>query len=294
MRLLDPAQAMLPLEELGMSPANLERYLRCISRPHGVALITGPTGSGKSTTLYSSLQRIITTEHKVVSIEDPVEYRLEGMTQIDVSSGRLVSDGVSKMTFANALRAILRSDPDIIMVGEIRDSETAAISVNAAMTGHFLFSTLHTNDALSAVIRMSKLKVEPFLIAETVEVIVAQRLVRRLCPTCKEPFQADTQLLQAASAPNQAVEWTTQHGARTMYKPVGCAECSGSGYRGRVGVHEVIEMTPELRRAVILGETQEDLEKIARSQGMASLHEDTFIRAWEGLTSLEEVARVVS
>lgn len=294
MRLLDPEQAMMPLEELGMSPANLERYLRCIRKPHGVALITGPTGSGKSTTLYSSLQRIITPEQKIVSIEDPVEYRLEGMTQIDVSSGRLVSDNVSKMTFANALRAILRSDPDIIMVGEIRDAETAAISVNAAMTGHFLFSTLHTNDALSAVLRMEKLKVEPFLIAETLEVIVAQRLVRRLCTHCKQPFNADLELLRVAGAPKAALDWVEKHGPRLMYKPAGCAECSGSGYRGRIGVHEVIEMTAELRRAIIEGKSQAELEQIARGQDMASLHEDTFIRAWEGLTSPEEVARVVS
>jgi len=296
MRLLDPTQAMLSLEELGMSDANLERYLGSIRKAHGVALITGPTGSGKSTTLYSSLRRIITPERKVISIEDPVEYQLQGIAQIDVSGGSLMGEDAHRMTFANALRSVLRSDPDIIMVGEIRDQETAQISVDASLTGHFLFSTLHTNDALSAVTRMKQLGISPFLVAEATEVIVAQRLLRRLCPSCREAYEVDEALLEKTAAPDKCLAWAREHGHRTMYRASakGCPECAGVGYRGRLGVHEVIEVTSELRQAIVEEQSHQLLVEIARSQGMASLQEDAFMRAWEGLTSLEEVERVTA
>lgn len=295
MRLLDASKAMLTLEQLGMSKQNLERYMEGIASPHGCCFITGPTGSGKSTTLYSSLAAVVTPEKKLISIEDPVEYRLAGITQIDVSSGRLVAENVNKMTFANALRAILRSDPDIIMVGEIRDTETAKIAIDAALTGHFLYSTVHTNDAISAITRLEQLGVERFLIAEATRVIVAQRLIRVLC-TCKVPFEIDEAVLRSIDAPKWAYEWLEKAGGKhTIYKPSpeGCARCAGAGYKGRSGVHEVIRMTDELRTAIVNDAPHEEMERIARAAGMDSLRDDAFRKTWAGETSLEEVARVV-
>jgi type IV pilus assembly protein PilB len=287
MRLLDPAQAMLSLEALGMSKANLERYLRAINQPFGCAFITGPTGSGKSTTLYSSLQRIVTPDQKIVSIEDPVEYRMGGISQMDVS-------GSAKMNFAQALRSILRSDPDIIMVGEIRDQETALISIEAALTGHFLYSTLHTHDALSAIIRLERLGVERFLVAEATSVIVAQRLIRRLCDTCRQEFAAGPDYLRGLLAPAWAIEQAADHPLRFFQaNPRGCAACQGQGYRGRTGVHEVVAMTEQLRHDIIAGHSVEELELLVRGQKMASLRDDAFTKVYAGLTSMEEMARTV-
>jgi type II secretory ATPase GspE/PulE/Tfp pilus assembly ATPase PilB-like protein len=296
MRLLDPSSAMLPLEALGMNPVNQKRYMECITKPQGVALVTGPTGSGKSTTLYSSLQKIITPKQKLISIEDPVEYRLEGITQIDVSSANLAGSSKNAMTFAKALRAILRSDPDVVMVGEIRDQETAQISMDAALTGHFLFSTLHTNTALQAITRLGELDVSPHLVANAVEVVVAQRLVRRLCKYCKENYQADIDYLRAANAPQQALESVEQDGPRILYQPSekGCSECKGEGFLGRVGVHEVVSISPDLREKILANATLPELERTIRAEGISSLYEDAFLKIWGGHTSIEEVLRVVS
>ena len=289
-RLLDQTRAMLSLEDLGMTQDNLHRYEQAIRLPHGCAIITGPTGSGKSTTLYSSAVRVVSPERKFISIEDPVEYRIPGITQIDVSG-----HGESKMDFAEALRAILRSDPDIVMVGEIRDRETAMTAVEAALTGHFLYSTLHTNDALGSVSRLQRLKVEPLLIAEAVAVFVAQRLVRRLCTECKLAYRAETGYLHGMRAPAWALKQAEEQGGLQVFRARegGCTACRGTGYRGRTGVHEVITMTEELKNAIVANAAHEQLERLVRSQGMHSLRDDAFIKVAAGVTSMEELARVM-
>jgi type IV pilus assembly protein PilB len=287
MRLLDQRRAMLSLEALGMTADNLARYEAAINRAHGCCIITGPTGSGKSTTLYSSALRVVTSERKFISIEDPVEYRLPGITQIDVSGY-----GEQAMTFSSALRAVLRSDPDIILVGEIRDEETARTAIEAALTGHFLYSTLHTNDALSAVSRLLRLKIEPFLTAEAVAVLVAQRLVRRLCEDCKVPYEATPQYLRDIMAP----QWALEHNEPMQLfkaREGGCEACRKQGYRGRTGVHEVVTMSEELKALIIASSPQEELTRYVRAQGMHSLRDDAFIKVANGTTSMEELARVV-
>jgi len=296
MRLLDPRQAMLPLEKLGMSEGNLARYTKGISYSAGCCFITGPTGSGKSTTLYSSLARVVTPEKKLISIEDPVEYRLDGIQQIDVSQTRSSAVSENQLTFAKALRAVLRSDPDIVMVGEIRDLETAKTAIDAALTGHFLYSTLHTNDALSSITRLEQLGVERFLIAEATKVIVAQRLVRLLC-RCKITHEVNETILEEAGAPPWVFkELEKRGGTIQLYQPNpdGCVRCAGRGYKGRTGVHEVILITSELKEAITNGAAHEELVRIARGQGMGSLLDDAFAKVWEGKTSIEEVERVVS
>jgi type IV pilus assembly protein PilB len=278
---------MLSLEELGMTPANLARYETAIKRAHGCAIITGPTGSGKSTTLYSSALRVVTDERKFISIEDPVEYRLPGITQIDVSGY-----GEQALTFSTALRAVLRSDPDIILVGEIRDQETAKTAVEAALTGHFLYSTLHTNDALSAISRLLRLGIEPFLTAEAVAVLVAQRLVRRLCDECKVSYEASPEILRGLQAPASFIE-SGQSLQLFQATPGGCEACRRQGYRGRTGVHEVITMSEELKTLIIAGTPQEELTRLVRSQGMHSLRDDAFLKVAAGITSVDELARVI-
>lgn len=284
MRILDPNQAMLSLEDLGMSAQNLENYTRSISRPHGVCLVTGPTGSGKSTTLYSSLSRVVSPDKKLISIEDPVEYRLPGITQMDVSAP------IEELNFASALRSILRSDPDVIMVGEIRDRETAQIAIDAALTGHFLYSTLHTNSALGTVVRLDRMGVDRFLVAEAIEVLVAQRLIRTLC-SCKVPRLLDEAAMRTLRAPL----WALQQGSQTVYgpSPQGCEKCAGQGFRGRTGVHEVLPFSEEMRLAIIRGAQADELEAQARSEGIASLRDDAFYKMWTGQTSVEEMNRVV-
>ena len=294
MRLLDPKQALLSLTELGMSAKNLERFNDAILLPHGCAFITGPTGSGKSTTLYAALAQTISSERKTITIEDPVEYRLPGITQIDVSRNAIAIDARRSFGFADALRASIRSDPDVIMVGEIRDKETASIAVDASITGHFLYSTLHTNDALSSIPRLEQLGVDRFLIAEAIEVIVAQRLIRILCPSCQQPVTAGPDYLRELRAP----EWAVERAADEPFELLtsnhnGCGECSGIGFRGRIGVHEVIRFDEELREGIANGMSTSDLEKIVRSKGMDSIVEDSFERVRSGITSMEELARVV-
>lgn len=294
MRLLDPKQALLSLTELGMSPVNMHRFNEAIQLPHGCAFITGPTGSGKSTTLYAALAQKISDERKTITIEDPVEYRLAGITQIDVSRNNLSTDSRRSFGFADALRATIRSDPDVIMVGEIRDKETAGIAIDASITGHFMYSTLHTNDALSSIPRLEQLGVDRFLIAEAVEVIVAQRLIRTLCPSCHELISAGSEYLAELRAPSWAIEKAKTEPFEIMAaNHKGCGECAGIGYKGRTGVHEVVRFDDEIRTAIADGKPIGEIENMVRERGMASIVDDCFERVEAGITSMEELARVV-
>ena len=243
-------------------------------------LVTGPTGSGKTTTLYAALEALNTPDKKILTVEDPVEYQLEGINQIPV---RPQID----LTFANALRAILRQDPDIIMIGEMRDIETARIAVQAALTGHKVFSTLHTNDAASSITRMQDMQVDDYLLTSTIDGILAQRLVRCLCPDCRVPFEPPAGLVQGLNLDRFA---TTA--PLTLYKAGGCQACDGTGYRGRTTILELMVMTEALRRAVISRQDADALRHIAQQEGMADMHADGLRKAIAGVTTIEEVERV--
>lgn len=297
MRLLDESGKSLTLEDIGLSPQGLEIFRRAINKPHGMVLVTGPTGSGKTTTLYAAMQELNTTEVNISTIEDPIEYRMPRVNQTQVKPA-------IGLTFANGLRALVRQDPDIIMVGEIRDEETASLAVNAALTGHLVLSTLHTNSAAGALPRLLDMKVEPFLVASTVNLLVAQRLVRRLCTVCRKqtvltpPAQESLQrlvkmdellvLLQRLELVPTAATWATV----PLYEPVGCNQCNG-GYKGRVGVYEFLEVTPELQPLITATTTSQQLEAAARKQqGMIGMLEDGLSKVVSGLTTMEEVLRV--
>jgi general secretion pathway protein E len=277
LRLLDRGGRPVGLEDLGMSGETLERFRHLALRPHGILLASGPTGSGKTTTLYAALGLRRASEEKIITVEDPVEYHLEGVTQVPVQ-------GKAGMTFATALRSILRQDPDVLMVGEMRDGETAAIAVQAAMTGHLVFSTLHTNDAASAVTRLVDLKVEPYMIAATLEGVLAQRLVRKVCPDCRERYRPDP----------QAVALVAQHpvGAMTLERGRGCAACRETGYRGRTGVFELLPVTDEVKQAIASNEPLAGIRERAREGGMTTLREDGWAKVQGGITTVEEVLRV--
>jgi type IV pilus assembly protein PilB len=277
MRILDKEQALISMDQLGMAPETFEPFERGYRRAHGAVLVTGPTGSGKSTTLYAALNAINDIERKIITIEDPVEYQLPGINQLQVNLK-------AGLTFATGLRAMLRADPDVIMVGEIRDAETARIAVESALTGHLVLSTLHTNDAPSAITRLTEMNVEPFLSASAIACVVAQRLVRTLCTYCKQRAMLSVQALEAAGF----------HAAFDVeaYEPKGCARCGGSGYKGRVGVYEVMEMTEELRTLTVERASADEIRKIAIQQGMRPLRLDGFEKVKNGVTSIAEVARV--
>ncbi|MES2861619.1 MAG: type II secretion system ATPase GspE [Pseudomonadota bacterium] len=277
MRLLDRGSTSLDLAQLGMSERDLATFERLIARPHGVILVTGPTGSGKTTTLYSVLTRLNDRKRNIMTVEDPIEYALEGIGQMQVNA-RI------DLTFARGLRAILRQDPDVIMVGEIRDHETAEVAVRASMTGHLMLSTLHTNTAVGSVTRLIDMGVERYLLAPMLTGLAAQRLVRRLCPSCKQP---DT----AGELDSEMTGGAVPVGAR-IFRPVGCPECRGEGYRGRLGVYEVIEVDPAMQKAIHDGAAESDLVKLARKRGPGLL-EDGAAKAMAGETSVQEVARVV-
>jgi type II secretory ATPase GspE/PulE/Tfp pilus assembly ATPase PilB-like protein len=278
LRLLDRGGEPVGLDELGMPPETLRAIAELVRRPHGMLLVTGPTGSGKTTTLYSALQTRAADAEKIITVEDPIEYQLSGITQVPVHR----QAGVS---FATALRAILRQDPDVIMVGEMRDQETAEIAVQAAMTGHLVFSTLHTNDAIAAIPRLVDLGVPDYLVAATVEGVLAQRLVRRICDGCREPHIASPESLAAISA-RTTERAHTYHGA-------GCSRCRGTGYRGRVGVFELLTLSEELKDAITQRAPRSTLRTLAVRDGMTPLSEDGWAKAREGLTTIEEVLRVV-
>jgi type IV pilus assembly protein PilB len=277
MRILDKSAALIGLDQLGMSEGSAALFEAAFRRPHGAVLATGPTGSGKSTTLYGALNEINEPERNIITIEDPVEYQLPGVNQIQVN----VKAG---LTFASGLRAMLRADPDVIMVGEIRDSETAKIAVQSALTGHLVLSTLHTNDAPSAISRLTEMGIEPFLTASAVTAVVAQRLVRQLCTYCKRATTLSVSSLERAGF-NVAFDLDA-------YEPVGCGRCGNSGYKGRTGLYEVMPITDEIRDLTVERAAAEEIRKIAVAQGMRPLRADGFEKVKNGITSIAEVARV--
>lgn len=285
MRILDNSSARLALTDLGFSQYNLERFRSAATKPYGVLLVTGPTGSGKSTTLYAALNEIANPDINIITAEDPVEYQLQGITQVHVKH---------PLTFEQVLRTVLRADPDVILIGEIRDGETANIAMKAGMTGHMVFSTLHTNDASSALTRLGDMGVEPFITGSTVEAIVSQRLVRRLCIKCKEAWQPSTIELEGAGFDLNLWEQTHSGQTPTFYKPSGCKACNSSGYKGRVAIHEVLLMSQNLEEAVIKGAKSLELHRLAENEGMISLKHDGLLKAAEGVTTMTEIARVVA
>jgi type IV pilus assembly protein PilB len=277
LRLLDKEQALLELDKLGMQEGTLERYHSSFMRPYGAVLVTGPTGSGKTTSLYSALNVLNAPEKNVITIEDPVEYQLAGLSQIQVNTR-------AGLTFAKGLRAIVRADPDVIMVGEIRDAETARIAIESALTGHLVLSTLHTNDAPGAIARLTEMGVEPFLTASAIDCVVSQRLARMLCMNCKERtmLSADALLKSGFEVPYDI----------EAYEPRGCARCKYSGYKGRIGLYEAMIMTPELRELAIERASADQIRRLAVQQGMQLLQRDGFDKVRAGITAIEEVARV--
>lgn len=280
MRVLDRASIRLELDQMGFSDDTLTGFRQLIERPHGILLVTGPTGSGKTTTLYAALAKLDAVSSKILSVEDPVEYQLAGVNQVQV----LPQIG---MTFANALRSILRQDPDIIMIGEMRDTETAQIAVQSALTGHLVLSTLHTNNAASAVIRLEDMGVERYLITSTVSGVLAQRLVRKLCPHCRRPAaHSHTAVKRFRFDALLPVEQPT------LFEPVGCEQCRGTGYLGRTSIHELFVLDDNAQNAILEGADAGALHRVARRSGMRTLYEDGLLKAARGLTSLEEVLRV--
>jgi type IV pilus assembly protein PilB len=277
LRILDKGNLTLDLEKFGMEPKAEADFLEAISRPYGMVLVTGPTGSGKTTTLYSALSRINTDEVNIMTAEDPVEYNLHGINQVQVRTE-------IGMTFAAALRAFLRQDPNIVMVGEIRDLETGGIAVKAALTGHLVLSTLHTNDAASTITRMIDMGIEPFNVSSALNCITAQRLVRRICANCKVETTYSPEVLQAAHLSEQAASMTFFHGE-------GCDACNGSGYAGRQGLYEVMPMTPDLRRMILQGSSTDELKQTAVRDGMITLRDDGLLKVRKGITTLEEIVK---
>ncbi len=281
LRILAKESVLFDLDRLGFLPDSLEKFESAYTRPYGAILITGPTGSGKSTTLYATLNVLNKPEKNIVTIEDPVEYRLPGINQVQVNPK-------IGFTFARGLRAILRTSPDIVMVGEMRDLETAETGIEAALTGHLVFSTLHTNDAPSAVTRLIEMGIEPFLVASAIDCVQAQRLARRLCPDCKEPYQPSRQALEEAGFPLEEGEETPE-----LYRAKGCPRCSGTGYRGRIGVYEVMPVSETIERLTVESATAEQIKKVAIEEGIRTLRQDGFEKVRMGLTSIEEVLRVI-
>ena len=278
-RVLDNSNTRLGLGDLGFTPDNFSRFASSYAKPHGMILVTGPTGSGKSTTLYATLNILNQPHVNVITVEDPVEYRLPGISQIQTNAK-------AGLTFASSLRSILRSDPDIVLIGEIRDQETANIAVEASLTGHLVLSTLHTNDAPSAVTRLVEMGIEPFLVGSALDVVVAQRLCRSLCERCREAYRPTTDELEALGL--QLRDDVTQ-----LFRPVGCSGCANTGYRGRLALHEVMSVTEEVERLTVARAPTEEIARTARDQGMAPLRADGWSKVQQGRTSIEEVLRVV-
>lgn len=282
MRILDNSTASLDLRDLSFLDSNYESYRSSYTKPYGMLLVTGPTGSGKSTTLYATLNAVSKPEINVITVEDPVEYRLPGINQVQVN----VKAG---LTFAGALRSILRSDPDVVLLGEIRDHETAQIAIEAALTGHLVLSTLHTNDAPSAVTRLTEMGIEPFLVGSALDCVVAQRLARRLCVKCKELYQPSPEELMGARFP-----WMPGEPVPELYRPVGCVTCSKTGYRGRLALHEVMQVTEDIERHAVAHSSSADIASTAVKQGMIPLRDDGWQKVVLGDTSIEEILRVVA
>ncbi|QWK13902.1 MAG: GspE/PulE family protein [Aquificota bacterium] len=276
LRLLEKGGKILRLEDLGLWEEDLLKLKRLSQKPYGIVLATGPTGSGKSTTLYAIIMEIKSPKKNIITIEDPPEYQIEGVSQIQVNPK-------VGLTFATGLRAILRQDPDVIMVGEIRDSETAEIAVQSALTGHLVLSTLHTNDAPSAITRLFDLGIEPFLIASALEGVIAQRLVRKICPHCKEEYRPSKEELKELGL----------SGDHTFYRGRGCEQCMGTGYRGRTGIFEVLEVDEEIKKLIVKTQSATDIRNFARARGFKSMLEDGIRKVLSGITTPEEVLRAV-
>ena len=285
MRILDKSTALLKLSDLGFLPDNMARYEESYRKPYGTILVTGPTGSGKSTTLYATLNILNDESKNVITVEDPVEYQLPGINQVQVNSK-------AGMTFAAALRSILRSDPDIVLVGEIRDRETAVIAIEAALTGHLVLSTLHTNDAATTPSRLVEMGVEPFLVGSAIDCVVAQRLARRLCDKCKKAFRADpTDMVALGWDVERLGEINRSH---EIFKAHGCGACGGTGYYGRLAIHEVLQVTEEVERLIVERGHSDEIRKLAIGQGMLTLRQAGLQQVNAGVTSVEEILRVVA
>jgi len=281
LRVLDHRKGAPPLEELGLSAASMEELRYFLRHQHGMILVVGPTGSGKSTTLSSAITSIRSGRTNIITIEDPIEYQIPGVNQTQVNEK-------AKLTFASALRAILRQDPDVILVGEIRDNDTAKIATQAAQTGHLVLSTLHTDDAPSTVTRLADMNLEPYVIASALIGVVAQRLVRRLCVACRRQYTPEAETLRALNM----TEADAAH--FVFYKPVGCEECSHTGYRGRMGVYEVMRVTDKVKRLIAQKASEDMIRDAAIAAGMITLGEDALAKVKSGVTSAEELFRVVT
>ena len=278
MRILDRTVVQLDLNKIGMDATILRRFRQIIRNPNGIVLVTGPTGSGKTTTLYSALNELNEISTKIITTEDPIEYEIDGLIQVPVNPD-------IEVTFANVLRAILRHDPDIILVGEIRDYETAEIAIQSALTGHLVFSTLHTNDAPTAITRLRDMGVQPFLITATLEAILAQRLVRKICTECRTEFEPSDELLMELQLP---IEQARQY---SFYYGKGCARCNNSGYKGRTGIYELLEVTDDVRDMITSDASVDDIRNFARTQGMTTLREAGLKLIFDGVTTIDEVVR---
>ncbi|MGH2765345.1 MAG: GspE/PulE family protein [Actinomycetota bacterium] len=280
-RILDKSSVLLKLEDLGFADSSYTEFEKGFRRPYGTILVTGPTGSGKSTTLYATLNIINSVDRNIITVEDPVEYRLPGINQIQVNNK-------AGLTFSSALRSILRSDPDVLLIGEIRDRETALIAMEAALTGHLVLSTLHTNDASSAVSRLVEMEVEPYLVASALDCVVAQRLARRLCDHCKEAYKPSKAELEQAGFPEKA-----RAQIKELFRPAGCTRCGRTGFRGRMGLYEVMPVTEEIERLTAEAKSSDEIRRLAIEQGMITLREDGLEKARLGSTSVDEIFRVV-
>jgi type IV pilus assembly protein PilB len=280
-RILNKESVLLRLDQLGFSDEAYKRFEQSFRKPYGAILVTGPTGSGKSTTLYATLNILNEPDRNIITVEDPVEYRLPGVNQVQVHPK-------AGLTFAKALRSILRADPDIILIGEIRDRETAMIAVESALTGHLVLSTLHTNDAASAITRLTEMEVETFLVASALDGVVAQRLARKLCDRCKEPYRPTQPELHEAGYPEHM--WAEIH---ELYRPVGCTACAQTGYLGRLGLYEVMTVTEEIERLAVERSSSDRMRQVALEQGMIPLRMDGLLKASKGQTTIQEILRVV-
>ncbi len=281
-RLLDKESTVLDFAALGFSGKHLQLFIEVLAQPHGIILITGPTGSGKSTTMYAALKQLNTSERKIITVEDPVEYQMDGVNQIQAKPQ-------IGLTFASALRSIVRQDPDVIMIGEMRDLETARIAVQSALTGHLVLSTLHTNDAAGGVTRLLDMGLEEYLLTSTVNGILAQRLVRKLCPECKQRYTPSPDIIDGMRLRRFAPA-----GDIVLYKPAGCPSCGGLGYRGRLAIIEFLQMTDPLRKLIMAHEEAGAIQRLAIEEGMTTMYENGLVKALQGITTLEEVLRVTS
>ncbi|MBD3265238.1 type II/IV secretion system protein [bacterium] len=280
-RLLEQSGVLLGLEQIGFLEDNIDKFKKMIRQPHGIILMTGPTGSGKTTTLYSALNVINTVDTKIVTVENPVEYQIEGINQVQIN------DDIG-LTFARALRSILRQAPNVILVGEIRDKETGEIAISSAMTGHLVFSTLHTNDAPGANTRLVEMGIKPFLVSSAIQAVIAQRLVRTICKDCKEPYEPDPLVIRDLGFDPD------EYKDVTFYRGKGCETCNYTGYKGRTAIHEVLENSDEVRELVMNSASTDEIRKVARQQGMRTLREDGWKKVIRGTTTMVEVARITA